>query len=379
MLQHVFTTVKDLFKKEEVLLQPIIKSDELCLLKRKASNVLSCPLPQTTTLIGKDVAIVKEIRTQTTLHNQDNITRTNAYLQFYKRNPEIHWALLAHLVSRNGGYHMTDLKGNLLESVLSSNRKQAYFEFLERANALIFQDAYPQLLLYEESKRQMKNFFHLLPVFHVSRFMQMMWNHYVKTMNHSLLTLCLITNEQHYIDKRVIHHPIYHKQVVDTWQFTLQEFFGFTRVLFPFYKNDKVRLTGVTVQQFDSVNKRIEVGKSLYSLLFSHPDILKGATVFTNTHVHTASRSDYAPFLFSTHKKEKRIYSPTLPTAWPIVRHTFFDQSDWFNDISVMDQLSQLTITPYIDFTDQYIEKMTPLLLLSKTPLLREDNTTSSS
>src|SRR3954466_2277733 len=58
--------------------------------------------------------LIEHIRNQTRLLNQNNVTRTKAYLDFYKLHPEIHWAFLGHMVSRNGGWNMTDLKGEFL-------------------------------------------------------------------------------------------------------------------------------------------------------------------------------------------------------------------------------------------------------------------------
>ncbi|PLR66158.1 DUF2515 family protein [Bacillus sp. UMB0893] len=49
-------------------------------------------------------------------------------------------------------------------------RSQKIFHFLESANALIFHDAYPQLLLYEISAAVGKPLFHLLPALNVSLF-----------------------------------------------------------------------------------------------------------------------------------------------------------------------------------------------------------------
>lgn len=85
----------------------------------------------------------KSIRTETAVLNRNNITRTQAYLAFYNRNPEIHWAFLAHMVSRNGGYHMTDLKSSNMTHLLDRAERQKFFLFLERANSAIFADAFP--------------------------------------------------------------------------------------------------------------------------------------------------------------------------------------------------------------------------------------------
>src|SRR5262245_496884 len=41
--------------------------------------------------------------------NKNNLTRTNYYYAYWKTHPEVPWALMANLVSRNAGYQMTDL------------------------------------------------------------------------------------------------------------------------------------------------------------------------------------------------------------------------------------------------------------------------------
>jgi len=45
--------------------------------------------------------------------NRDNVSRTTSYLELYafarERGIELPWVLMAHLVSRNAGYLMTDL------------------------------------------------------------------------------------------------------------------------------------------------------------------------------------------------------------------------------------------------------------------------------
>lgn len=115
--------------------------------------------PATTPLLAHDQRIVERIREDTRAHNIDNIERTRAYLSFYQKHKQIHWSLLAHLVSRNAGWSMTDLRGELLPRLLRPKEQQDYFSFLERGNWLIFHDAYPQLLLYEESVRRQTNLF----------------------------------------------------------------------------------------------------------------------------------------------------------------------------------------------------------------------------
>ena len=121
------------------------------------SGVVSSPLTV------EEKAILHRIKERTERENRNNVTRTSAYWSCYQDHPELHWALLAHMVSRNGGWCMTDLRGELLPHLISNELAQHLFAFLERANGLIFQDAYPQLLLYRESKKRKMSLFHLLP------------------------------------------------------------------------------------------------------------------------------------------------------------------------------------------------------------------------
>ena len=130
------------------------------------------------TLTEEDKNIIHQINNYTNQSNLNNVTRTKAYLDFYNRHPEIHWAFLGHMVSRNGGWNMTDLKGGLLSRLLTKKEVESFFIFLERGNWLIFQDAYPQFLVYEESKKRGKYLFYLLSHLHVSTFMETLWNHF---------------------------------------------------------------------------------------------------------------------------------------------------------------------------------------------------------
>jgi hypothetical protein len=138
-------------------------------LELQQSGVVSSPLST------DEKEIVHQIKERTQRENRNNVTRTNAYWSCYQTNPELHWALLAHMVSRNGGWCMTDLRGELLPHLINNELAQHLFDFLERANGLIFQDAYPQLLLYGESKRRKKSLFHLLPHMNISSWMVPVW------------------------------------------------------------------------------------------------------------------------------------------------------------------------------------------------------------
>ncbi|MGZ4123784.1 MAG: DUF2515 family protein, partial [Tumebacillaceae bacterium] len=94
------------------------------------------------TLMGEDRETYDHIWQATVKGNRNNVTRTAAYLDVYQACPELHWAFLAHLVSRNGGYNMTDLKGDLISRAMEPGEAESFFQFLERANFLIFGDAF---------------------------------------------------------------------------------------------------------------------------------------------------------------------------------------------------------------------------------------------
>jgi len=129
-------------------------SPPLSLIKKelkKRLKVMQKSVEEVTKLSIEEQGIIHQIKEITHRLNKNNVTRTMAYLHFYSQYPEIHWSFLGHMVSRNAGWNMTDLKGDLLARLLSEKEHQQYFDFIERGNWIIFQDAFPQLLLYEQS------------------------------------------------------------------------------------------------------------------------------------------------------------------------------------------------------------------------------------
>jgi hypothetical protein len=313
------------------------------------------PLPTPT---KEEVELIDDIKRKTKELNLNNVTRTKAYLDFYRIHPEIHWAFLAHMVSRNGGWNMTDLKGDLISRLLDKQAKHEFFSFLERGNWLIFQDAFPQLLLYEESFNRKYSLFHLLPLLGISIFMETIWNDFWKRGDKYTLTIALIINEQSYLEKNVMNSVYFKQKVFDTFEFKLQELLSFNQILFPNQRNDKTFLLGQTVNQFDSLHERIMLGKRLYTILFSNKQILNETEKWVLTNLHTGSRKDYWPHLFNDVKEyapgnfyirrlkncqirkgEARLYSPRLEFAWKNVDHHAAEEGDWYEDWRVIDYL----------------------------------------
>jgi hypothetical protein len=350
------------FKRSQV--QPLLSiKKEL----KKKSKGLKESFVSITELPLKDQQLIYEIKECTRQKNQNNVTRTMAYYEFYCRHPEIHWAFLGHMVSRNGGWNMTDLKGEFLSRLLSEKEQQDYFQFLERGNWLIFQDVYPQFLLYEESLKRQTKLFYLLPYFYVSVFMQTLWNHFWDYGDCYLLAIGLVINEQSYLEKRVIQNSFYQKTVLKTIEFKLQDILSLNQILFPCYQEDErgferpPELIGQTLHHFISLHERILLGKRLYALLFNRSDVLKRISQWAAKHVHTGSRKDYWPHLFNDVKESvpgtsykqqinncqlkpgaKRLYSPPLLHSWNNVQHEEAEAGDWFEDWRIMYYLINL-------------------------------------
>ncbi|MCP3031884.1 DUF2515 domain-containing protein [Halobacillus sp. A1] len=314
---------------------------------------LNPPHSNDSPITDQDKETLRVIRAETEKLNQNNVTRTQAYFDFFQKHNEIHWALLAHLVSRNAGWNMTDLKGEYLPMLLNQTEQNNFFCFLERGNWLIFQDAYPQLLLYEKSKETNQPLFHLLPELKVSSFMRPFWENFRLHGNSLELTIALIINEQQYIEKRVIQNKLYKETVLDTILFKLQDLFDFNHILFPYTTplQKKTKVVGGTVHHFSSLEDRINLGKGLYDLLFSVKTRLAQTIDWADMNPHTGSRKDFWPHLFndvketapgSVHElhnspcslqvKSLRIYSPSLTLVWKDWIHEKAEAGDWYKN-----------------------------------------------
>ncbi|MEH7441659.1 DUF2515 domain-containing protein [Bacillus sp. JJ1122] len=268
--------------------------------------------------------VVQKIKGETERYNVDNISRTNAYMQYYLETPEMTWAFLASMVSRNGGYNMCDLEGEWFPKMIDPAIRKRLFLTYERANWLIFRDAYSQLLLYNYSTKKNTPMFHLLKFLDVSSFMEKEWHRFWETSDKKRLMIALIVNEQNVIHKPVIKHHVFKKRVFNTWLFSFEDFFHFSTVLFPTCDGE---LYGASVNGFKSVKKRIDLGKRLASILFDqhkYPLFLE----FALRTEHTASRHDYEKFF----PEYKRRDTPYLRCIYPIISHHYHEQGDWFKE-----------------------------------------------
>lgn len=281
---------------------------------------------------------------------------------------------------------MTDLQGELYTRLLNKEKRQAFFSFLERGNWLIFQDVYPQLLLFMESKRQNKNMLYLLPYLNVSVFMETVWNHYWQEGDRALLAVALIVNEQSYLEKRVVQNSLFKEQVFHTLEFVLQDLLSFNHILFPFYLEkpaaEKTALIGLTLHHFDSLHERIILGKRLYHLLFQDKALLEKILDWAMRNRHTGTRKDYWPHIFNdvnegipgteltkrlkgcqSRKVEPRLYSPKLEFAWKNAEHSPAELGDWCDDIGVIAYLQKENETINGEITNEYCKTLEKLEL----------------
>lgn len=292
----------------------LLTDQELSTLKDESKKINLERKQNPVILTTAEKSILDSIKIQVERLNVNNVTRTKAYYNFFQNYPEIHWSFLAHMVSRNGGYHMTDLKSHSLQHLLSDKERERIFLTLETANRLIFEDAYSQLLLYKLWKEDGRDYFRLLSHFSVAPFMEAVWNQTTKEMNSEFLTIALIINEQTMLETRLVPTRIF-EQAKETFPFHVQEFLGTTHVLFPLLNSRQ--LHGLPVHQFESVKMRIEVGKKLYSILWDHKRHHIEFLTFASRVIHTGSRADYWPHIYSkTANQNQKIHSPTLNRAW---------------------------------------------------------------
>lgn len=337
--------------------------------------------------------LCEEIIEETVELNRNNVTRTEAYWRIYRAYPELQWSLLAHLVSRNGGWSMTDLKGEWLPKLLDKDMIGATFDLLEACNSLIFGDAYPQLRLYAESKRSGRNLSYLLPRFGVTIFMRPFWDQFWLDQDPVPLTVALIVNEQNYIQKRVVEDEKYKNSVFSSLTFRSLALLQMNQVVFPMGHvgwpghGIPMRLVGRVLENFKDLHERISFGKSLYGILFGYPEVHDEIIAFCEQAAHTGSRADYWPHRFTTlfeqkagstplntgntagHLLSSLWYSPPLTEAWPDRPIIPATKGDWFQSNDTMSELARIKLPRIIDITHEHVfgqNKLQTAVLLAR-------------
>ncbi|AOH55473.1 hypothetical protein ABE28_014035 [Peribacillus muralis] len=262
--------------------------------------------------------LLHSIKVQTARANRDNISRTKAYEQFFKKHPEIQWSFLAGMVSRNAGWNMCDLEGIWFSRMLGLKYRRHLFLTYEEANWRIFQDAYPQLLLYHYSTRNGRPLFHLCRFFFITQFMTKAWNAFWKHGNKEKLVTALIINEQNIIEKPVIKKQSF---VFHSLLFFLQDWMHFSTVLFPTCNG---KLYGSSVSHFRNIDERIKLGKRLAGLLFSE-ELFPQFLEFSYRTEPTGARLDYEQY-----RDEPRFHeTPMLRRVYPVISHQAGKTEQW--------------------------------------------------
>ncbi|SDY88695.1 Protein of unknown function [Evansella caseinilytica] len=264
--------------------------------------------------------IIHLIKIETLQNNIDNLSRTDAYKRYFLRNSEISWAYLASMVSRNAGWNMSDLWSKPFTALLNPEKRRHLFITYERANWLIFSDAYPQLLVYEWSKKYGTSFFHLLPLFGVSEWMRQQWEQFWIKKDKTLLLQALIINEQHLIQEPVIESPFFQHNVFNDLDYLLQERLHFSVVVLPTFDGD---IFGRSVKNFLKVERRVKLGKELAWILF-HSKERKRIFHYFCLGEFTGSRNDY--------RKWQTVHLPQTPMLkyiYPYVYHEDNRRADW--------------------------------------------------
>lgn len=274
----------------------------------------------------KEDDYIHYITKSTKAHNFDNISRTKAYEKFYFKYPEIKWALVASIVSRNAGWNMTDLRLPPYEQMLSHVEQMRLFLTYERANWLIFSDAYPQLLTYQMSVQLNKPCFHLLKYFNVSTFMIDEWIYFWQTNDQNRLMISLIINEQNVIQQPIINNDYYKYHIFFRLPYLLQDFFLVNAIIIP---TKAGQLYGQFVHDFTKISKRITLGKEIATIIFK-PHIYQDLIDFIMTTETTGSRFEYEQYLSINIP-----YSRPLRLLYQIHNHTPINQSDWSRQTKV--------------------------------------------
>lgn len=243
--------------------------------------------------------------------NVDNVSRTHSYLELYtytrEHGPELPWLFMAHLVSRNAGYTMTDLARALDDerTPREGPMRDGIFNFMamfERANYLIFHDAWFHVLHHLLGRSAQ------LPVGRTPAFVREAWPRYeaaaragVDAALERALVLDLVHNEQHFIERRVVHNPRYQAGMM---LLSMMESSGREKPLvFP------VGDAQIRVGKFAEIGRRIATGAIIFDEVLADRSQRDAAWAWAMQHPHTGARSVYGG-------RGDR----TLREAWPVER-----------------------------------------------------------
>jgi len=238
--------------------------------------------------------------------NEDNIARTESYLELYAYTranpPDLPWVLMAHLVSRNGGYLMTDVANALgrRDSAFAPAALHNLFLFLERANRLIFHDAWYHVVMHLLGRSA-----GLAPQ-RTTEFICAAWPRYegaaaagVTPALERQLVQELVTNEQNFIERRVVHNPRFDaaRAIVSFVEGIGRE----TPLALPCYTGE------IRVRSFGRLTMRIATGWHIFDEVLADRARREAVYAWAREHPHIGSRAVYGGRP-----------GPTVRQAWPV-------------------------------------------------------------
>ncbi|HUJ63292.1 MAG TPA: DUF2515 family protein [Kofleriaceae bacterium] len=231
--------------------------------------------------------------------NRDNVARTASYLELYAwtraHPPELPWLLMAHLVSRNAGYLMTDLARRIASDhprdVAMRDAMRSLFVLLERGNFLIFWDAWHHVCSYLAGD---------LAAIAPPRTPRFMCDAYARGhADERALVMDLVHNEQHLIEHRAVHHRDLAPGML---LLDMIERSGRERALvFP------VEAPEIRVGRFADVARRIAAGARIFDEVLADRARRDACFAWASAHDHTGSREIYGGPA-----------GPGVREAWPI-------------------------------------------------------------
>ncbi len=245
--------------------------------------------------------------------NLDNVARTGSYLTLYahtrERGAELPWLFMAHLVSRNAGYLMTDLARTLArpahEPALTAAIENL-MALLERANFLIFHDAWFHVLHHVLGRSA------ALPAGRTPAFVRAAWPRYetaaaagVTPALERALVMDLVHNEQHFIERRVVHDPRFApglRAIEMIEQLGREQPMHFPDV-------PGAAPSDIRVGRFADLERRIATGARIFDEVLADRGRRDALFAWALAHPHTGSRV--------VHGGKP---GPTLREAWPVAR-----------------------------------------------------------
>jgi hypothetical protein len=244
-------------------------------------------------------------RSELAERNRDNVSRTDSYLELYAwtraHPPDLPWLLMAHLVSRNAGYLMTDLArrltGDAARDPALADAMTKLFVLLERGNFLIFWDAWHHVCSVLAGELDQ-----LAPP-RTPAFMCDAYRRHAAAPDERRLVLDLVHNEQHLIEHRAVHHPDLRPGLLllDMIEATGRE----RALVFPW--PDATPAPEIRVGGFAQVDRRIAAGRRIFDEVVADRPRRDAIFAWAVAHPHTGSREVHGgpP-------------GPDVRAAWPI-------------------------------------------------------------